>query len=50
MLIQEVAGAARALLVPHAFGPGSAKSRPIGFSLLFRLLPLGALLETLQVD
>ena len=50
MLIQQVVGAAGALLVPHAFGSGSAESRPIGFSLLFRLLPLSALLESLQVD
>jgi hypothetical protein len=50
MLIQEVVGAVRALLVQHAFGPGSAKPGPIGFSLLFRLMPLGALLESLQVD
>jgi hypothetical protein len=50
MLIQEVVGAAYALFVPHAFGFGSAKPRPIGFSLLFRLMPFGALLEALQVD
>jgi hypothetical protein len=50
MLIQQVAGAVGALLVQNAFGFGSAKSRPIGLGLLFRLLSFGAFLETLQID
>jgi hypothetical protein len=35
MLIQQVVGAAGALLVRNAFGFGSAKPRAIGLSLLF---------------
>jgi hypothetical protein len=50
MLIQQVVGATGALLVQNAFGFGSAKSRAIGLSLLFRLLSLSAFLETLQID
>ena len=47
MLIQEVAGAARALLVQNAFGFGPAEPRTIGLGLLFCLRSLGAFLETL---
>jgi hypothetical protein len=50
MLIQQVVGAAGALLIQNALGFGSAKPRPIGFGLLFRPMSLGALLESLQVD
>ncbi len=50
MLVQEVVGAACALLVQHALGLGPAKSCSIDLSLLFRLLPFNALLEPFQID
>jgi len=50
MLIQQVAGALGVQLVQNAFGFGSAKPRPVGFGLFFRLMSFGALLETFQVD
>jgi hypothetical protein len=50
MLIQQIVGAACALLIQNAFGFGSAEPRPVGLRLLFRLLTLDALLESFQVD
>src|ERR1700732_1265636 len=50
MLIQQLVGAFHAYLVQSAFGFGSAKPRSVGFGLLLRLMPFGALLESFQVD
>jgi hypothetical protein len=50
MLIQHVAGAVGARLVPFAFGFGAAETRPVGFGLLRRLMPFDPLLKSLQID
>src|SRR6266404_9663934 len=50
MLIQQLVRALGAPFLQNAFGFGSAKPGPVGFGLFGRLFPLGALLESLQVD
>jgi hypothetical protein len=50
MLIEQFVVAARPRLVKGAFGPGAAKSRTIGGSLLLRTISRRALLELFQVD
>jgi hypothetical protein len=50
MLIEHVVGSVGARLVKLAFGFGAAETRPVGFGLLRRLMPLGPLLEPLQID
>src|SRR5260370_27468200 len=50
MLTQHLVRALGAPFLQNAFGFGSAKPGPVGFGLFGRLFPLGALLESLQVD
>jgi hypothetical protein len=50
VLVEQFAGAMSVLLVDGALGFGTAESRPIGFGLLRRLMPLGTFLKPLQID
>src|SRR3954454_23023032 len=50
MLVQETAGAILAVFIERACGLGAAETRAVGLGLLCRLFPLGALLESFQVD
>ena len=50
MLIKNIAFPSRAILFDRAFGFGAAESDAIGVSLLGCPIPLGSLLDAVEVD